>query len=81
MISELQAKFAQGRFEYSGHALQQGISRNITLDEVIEAIANGEVLEDYPNDKYGPSCLILGFALTGRPCIYNALIPADHSSR
>lgn len=31
-----------------------------------EAIANGEVIEDYPEDKYGPTCLILGFTQAGR---------------
>jgi hypothetical protein len=33
----------------------------ISVQEIREAIAVGEVIEDYPNDKYGPSCLILGF--------------------
>jgi hypothetical protein len=33
-----------------------------------EAISGGsEIIEDYPEDKYGPSCLILGFTKTGRP--------------
>ena len=27
----------------------------------------GEVIEDYPHDKYGPSCLVLGFTLSQRP--------------
>ena len=35
--------------------------------EVQQAIANGEVIEDYPQDKYGPSCLITGFTTNGRP--------------
>ncbi|HJW84249.1 MAG TPA: DUF4258 domain-containing protein, partial [Anaerolineae bacterium] len=25
------------------------------------------VIEDYPDDKYSPSCLVLGFTGTGRP--------------
>lgn len=37
------------------------------MQEVREAIANGEVIEDYPEDKYGPTCLILGFTQAGRP--------------
>ena len=41
--------------------------RRITAQELREAIANGEVIEDYPNDKYGPSCLVLGFTSLGRP--------------
>jgi len=33
-----------------------------------EAISGGgEIIEDYPEDKYGPSCLILGLTKTGRP--------------
>lgn len=27
----------------------------------------GEVIEEYPNDKYGPSCLIFGFTIANRP--------------
>jgi hypothetical protein len=30
-------------------------------------ILNGEVIEDYPDDKYGASCLICGFTSAGRP--------------
>jgi hypothetical protein len=36
--------------------------------EVEEAIASpSEIIEDYPKDKYGQSCLILGFTKIGRP--------------
>jgi len=28
---------------------------------------NARVIEDYPQDKYAPSCLLLGFTKTGRP--------------
>jgi len=34
------------------------LKRNISDLEVVEAILNGEVIEDYPLDKYGPSCLV-----------------------
>lgn len=29
-------------------------------------ISNGEIIEDYPDDKYGPSCLIHGKTAGGR---------------
>jgi hypothetical protein len=29
--------------------------------------SRAEIIEDYPDDKYGPSCLILGFTRGGRP--------------
>jgi hypothetical protein len=67
MIEEIREKIAWGQFEFSKHAVDRSITRHITLLEVREAIANGEILEDYPNDKYGPSCLILGYTRVGRP--------------
>jgi hypothetical protein len=30
-------------------------------------LAQGEIIEDYPDDKYGPSCLVLGFTRSARP--------------
>jgi hypothetical protein len=36
--------------------------------EVEDAITSrSEVIEDYPEDKYGPSCLILGYTKAHRP--------------
>lgn len=55
------------QYEFSRHAVDQTIIRNISVAEVEEAIsAKSEVIEDYPEDKYGPSCLILGFTKAGR---------------
>ncbi|MDZ7266084.1 MAG: DUF4258 domain-containing protein [candidate division KSB1 bacterium] len=30
-----------------------------------ECISNGEIIEDYPQDKHGPSCLIAGQTFVG----------------
>jgi hypothetical protein len=40
---------------------------HISVQELREAMAVGEVIEDYPTDKYGPSCLVFGFTLVRRP--------------
>jgi hypothetical protein len=67
MILEIQGKFARDRFEFSKHATDQSILRRISVREIREAVSRGEIIEDYPHDKYGPSCLILGFTHIGRP--------------
>jgi hypothetical protein len=67
MIEEIRTKIQVGQFEFSKHAVDQSILRQISVQELREAIANGEIIEDYPEDKYGPSCLILGFTQVGRP--------------
>jgi hypothetical protein len=43
------------------------VERNIGETEIRQAGANAEIIEDYPNDKYSPSCLLLGFTENGRP--------------
>lgn len=67
IIEEIRAKIAQDQFEFSQHAVDQSIIRHISVQEIREMIADGQVIEDYPDDKYGPSCLIFGFTLKGRP--------------
>ena len=48
--------------------MDQSIIRDVSMAEVEQAISTrSEVIEDYPDDKYGPSCLILGLTTTGRP--------------
>jgi hypothetical protein len=67
MIEEIRRKFARNEFEFSKHATDQSILRSISIREIREAVRVGEVIEDYPHDKYGPSCLLLGFTQANRP--------------
>ena len=43
------------------------VERNISEQEIRAAGALAEVIEDYPQDKYSPSALLLGFTTAGRP--------------
>ena len=67
MIDEIRRRVARGDFEFSQHAVDQAIIRHISVQELREAIAGGDVIEVYPEDKYGPSCLIFGMTRAGRP--------------
>jgi len=67
IIDDIREKIARGQFEFSQHAVDQSILRHISVQELREAIAVGEVIEDYPDDKYGPSCLVFGLTLARRP--------------
>ena len=66
MIDEIRKKIAVDEFEFSKHAVDQTIIRRISVSEIREAISNGGIIEDYPKDKYGPSCLIHGQTAGGR---------------
>ncbi len=67
MIDEIRRRVARGDFEFSQHAVDQAIIRHISVQELREAIDGGGVIEVYPDDKYGPSCLIFGMTRVGRP--------------
>lgn len=68
LLDDIRERIAGRHYEFSKHAVDQTIIRGISVAELEQAISNrSEVVEDYPEDKYGPSCLILGFTTTGRP--------------
>jgi len=67
LIDEIRSKAGRERFEFSKHAADQMISRHVQVREVRQAFASSQIIEDYPEDKYGPSCLLLGFTAAGRP--------------
>ena len=62
----IQAKVLAGEYEFSRHAVGQLLRRHISVQEVREAITSSQVIEDYPDDKYGPSCLLLGCTQSSR---------------
>ena len=48
------------------HALERCTERDISPNEVREVLLSGEIIENYPKDKYGPSCLICGLTKADR---------------
>ena len=76
-IDELRAAFAAGLYHYTLHAAQRTTARRISRQEIEQAVALGEIIEQYPHDKYGPSCLILGLTIAGRPLHVQCSLPPD----
>lgn len=68
LLDDIRRKIATRQYEFSKHAVDQTIIRDISVSELEEAISSrSEIIEDYPEDKYGPNCLILGSTTAGRP--------------
>jgi hypothetical protein len=49
------------------HAQQEMVEEEITLDEILEAMTTGQILENYPEHRRGACCLLNGFTQAGRP--------------
>lgn len=50
------------KYEISIHAEREREADKITVAELERALLRCVVIEDYPDDPRGPSCLVLGFA-------------------
>ena len=67
IAAAIREKVQAEMYEFSEHATDQTIVRGIRVQEVREAMAACEIIENYSDDKYGPSCLVLGFTTAKRP--------------
>ncbi|MBU0517446.1 DUF4258 domain-containing protein [bacterium] len=57
-LKGIRQQVALGQIFYTRHAVQRMYQRGISTEMVESAILKGEIIEEYPDDKYGPSCLI-----------------------
>lgn len=62
-------KVARKSIVYTEHALNEMNAEEeiISKDEVRKVIFEGEIIEDYPEDVRGHSCLMFAFSDKGRP--------------
>jgi hypothetical protein len=55
------------RIRITDHADEEAQADKLSFDEVFVSTLQGEVIEDYPNDKPYPSCLIYGNTFASEP--------------
>ena len=67
ILAQLQAQAATETLRVTAHAREAMRDEAITLDEVLEAIATGEMLENYPAHRRGACCLLAGRTAAARP--------------
>ncbi|MBI4683763.1 MAG: DUF4258 domain-containing protein [Nitrospirae bacterium] len=65
-IEGIKVKINIGEYRFSDHAVKRMIKRSIDRAEIEDAVLSGEIIEEYPDDKYSPSCLIYGRTKSGR---------------
>jgi hypothetical protein len=66
-IEAIREKIRNGRYIVSFTHTEKIRLRKIEAEEIEEAIWEGTIIEPYPDDPRGASCLILGFTGQGRP--------------
>ena len=56
----IQERVRGNQYLYSLHADEERREEGLSTADVERAILSGQILEDYPNDRRGPSCLVYG---------------------
>jgi hypothetical protein len=66
LIERIKNQVRSGYYRFTIHGLERCVEREISPNEIERVILTGEIIEDYPDDKYGPSCLIYGITRNGK---------------
>jgi hypothetical protein len=66
-ISDIKEKVRNSRYKISFTHTERLRQRRIEIRELEEAIFSGDIIEKYPGDPQGPSCLVLGYTQRNRP--------------
>jgi hypothetical protein len=66
MIESVKEKVESGEYRLTVHAFERCVERNISPDQIKSVILSSEIIEEYPEDKYGPSCLMRGTTAEGQ---------------
>ena len=66
MLDRIRLQARANNVRVTQHAQQEMVAEQISLDEVLEAISQGTILEDYAQHRRGACCLMYGHTRTGR---------------
>lgn len=67
VLERIRAQATKENVRVTQHAQQEMVEENITLDEVLQAITTAQIIENYPEHKRGPCCLLNGLTMKSRP--------------
>jgi hypothetical protein len=66
VLGRIRALVAAGAYRIAQHARGEMVEESIAMADVVQALMNGAVIEDYPDHRRGPCCLVAGRDDAGR---------------
>ena len=67
VLSRIRLIASQERVRLTAHAQAEMLEEDISLDALLQAIGSGTILENYPEHRRGPCCLVCGRDNRDRP--------------
>jgi Domain of unknown function (DUF4258) len=66
-LEQIRAQAQTENVRITVHAQQEMVDEDISLEQVLQAITTGQILENYPQHRCGACCLVNGLTQHGRP--------------
>ena len=66
-LEEIVDAIRQNRDTYHDHADEEAQADHLSFDEILVSVFGGQIIEDYPDDKPYPSCLVFGETFSRDP--------------
>lgn len=67
ILERIEALLGGRKYIITTHAISRMTDRGVAIQDLISLIADGEIIETYPNRAPCPAALLLGF-ISGKPC-------------
>lgn len=66
-VARIREQARDGNLRLTLHAHQEMVEEELLLEHLFQALSACDLVETYPDDRRGPSCLVLGYTANGRP--------------
>ena len=66
-IEDIRDAVRNDRYQITNHAREEAKEDGISVENLDDSVLSGEIIEDYPDDKPHPSCLIYGRTSEAEP--------------
>lgn len=66
IVARLRDQAAREAIRITVHAHQEMVEDEVSYEEILEVLAEAHILEDYPEHRRGPCCLVCGRTSQGR---------------
>jgi hypothetical protein len=66
-ISDILDAIQSSQIRITDHADEEAQNDRLSYDEIFSSVLTGTIIEDYPDDKPYPSCLVAGNIFEGKP--------------
>ena len=66
-IDDIIGAIHRNRIRITDHADEEVQADHLSFDEIFTSVLQGEIIENYPDDKPYPSCLIYGKTFSREP--------------